>query len=75
MVSNLNDKAFEAVEAWRNKSLECAYSYVYVDWIYLKRYRGGSWENVAAMAAIGVNDDGYREVIGTAEGFTESSVC
>lgn len=27
------------------------------------------------MAAIGVNDDGYREVAGAAEGFTESSVC
>ncbi len=25
--------------------------------------------------AIGVNDDGYREVIGTAEGFTESAEC
>ena len=27
------------------------------------------------MAAIGVNEDGYREVIGCAEGFTESSEC
>ena len=27
------------------------------------------------MVAIGVNDDGYREVIGAAEGFTESSGC
>ena len=27
------------------------------------------------MIAIGVNDDGYREVIGAAEGFTESSEC
>lgn len=25
------------------------------------------------MVAIGVNDDGYREVIGAAEGFTESA--
>lgn len=27
------------------------------------------------MVDIGVNDDGYREVIGAAEGFTESSEC
>ena len=27
------------------------------------------------MVAIGVNDDGYREVIGAAEGFAESSEC
>ncbi len=26
------------------------------------------------MVAIGVNSDGYREVIGAAEGFTESKV-
>ncbi|MDY3970199.1 MAG: IS256 family transposase [Atopobiaceae bacterium] len=74
-VSNLNEKAFEAVEAWRSRPLERAYPYVYVDGIYLKRSWGGSYENVAVMVAIEVNDDGYREVIGAAEGFTESSEC
>ena len=74
-VSNLNEKAFEAVEAWRNHPLERAYPYVYVDGIYLKRSWEGSHENVAVMVAIGVNDDGYREVIGAAEGFTESAEC
>ena len=74
-VSNLNDKAFKAVEEWRCRPLACEYPYVYVDGIYLKRSWGGSYENVAVMAAIGVNEDGYREVIGCAEGFTESSEC
>lgn len=46
-----------------------------VDGIYLKRSWGGAYENVAVMVAIGVNDDGCREVIGAAEGFTESSGC
>lgn len=74
-VSNLNERAFEAVEAWRSRPLERACPYVYVDGIYLKRSWGGSCENVAVMVAIGVNDDGYREVIGAAEGFAESSEC
>ena len=74
-VSNLNDRAFEAVEEWRCRPLTCGYPYVFVDGIYLKRSWGGSFENVAVMVAIGVNDDGYREVIGAAEGFTESSEC
>lgn len=74
-VSNLNEKAFASVEEWRNRPLEHAYPYVYVDGIYLKRSWGGSYENVAVMVAIGVNDDGYREVIGAAEGFTESAEC
>lgn len=74
-VSNLNEKAFASVEEWRNRPLERAYPYVYVDGIYLKRSWGGSYENVAVMVAIGVNDDGHREVIGAAEGYTESSEC
>jgi len=72
-VSNLNDKAFEAVEEWRSRPLTRPHPYVFVDGIYLKRSWGGAFENVAVMVAIGVNDDGYREVIGATEGFTESS--
>ena len=71
-VSNLNEKAFESVEEWRSRPLEGEYPYVYVDGIYLKRSWGGSYENVSVMIAIGVNSDGYREIIGCAEGFTES---
>ncbi len=70
--SNLNEKAFAAVEEWRTRPLTREYPYVYVDGIYLKRSWGGSYENVAVMVAVGVNDDGYREVIGAAEGFAES---
>lgn len=61
------------MEAWGNRPLERARPYAYVDGIYLKRSWGGSYENVGVMVAIGVNDDGYREVIGAAEGFAESA--
>ena len=71
-VSNLNDKAFASVEEWRNRPLEGEYPYVFVDGVYLKRSWGGSYENVSVMVAIGVNGDGDREVIGCAEGLTES---
>ena len=74
-VSNLNDKAFKSVDEWRCRPLAREYPYTCIDGIYLKRSWGGSYENVAVMAAIGVNEDGYREVIGCAEGFTESSEC
>lgn len=74
-VSNLNEKAFVAIEEWRTRPLDKEYRYVYIDGIYLKRSWGGSFENVAVMIAIGVNDEGYREVIGCAEGFTESKEC
>ena len=71
-VSNLNEKAFASIEAWRQRPLEGDYPYVFVDGIYLKRSWGGSYENVAVLVAIGVNSTGDREVIGCAEGYTES---
>ena len=74
-VSNLNDRAFKAVDEWRCRPLAREYPYVYIDGIYLKRSWGGSYENMAAMVAIGVNGDGYREIIGCAEGFTDSKEC
>lgn len=71
-VSNLNEKAYASVEEWRSRPLSGEYPYVFVDGIYLKRSWGGSYENVSVMVAIGVNADGRREIIGCAEGFTES---
>ena len=47
------------------------YPYVYVDGIYLRRNWGGEYENVAILVAIRVNEDGYREVLGAAEGMKE----
>ena len=43
----------------------------YVDGIYLRRNWGGEFENVAILVAIAVNEDGYREVLGAAEGMKE----
>ena len=70
-VSNLNKKVYEHIEAWRNRPLKGNYPYVYLDGIYLKRNWGGEYENVAVLIAMAVNSDGYREVIGAAEGMKE----
>lgn len=71
-ISELNKKAYVHIEEWRNRPLQGGkYPYVYVDGIYLKRNWGGEFENVAILVAIGVNEDGYREVLGAAEGMKE----
>ena len=70
-VSNLNKKVYGHIETWRNRPLQGKYPYVYVDGIYLKRNWGGEYENVAILIAMAVNEDGYREVIGAAEGMKE----
>ncbi len=71
-ISNLNKKAYEHIETWRNRPLNGGeYPYVYVDGIFMKRSWGGEYENVAILIAIGVNKDGYREILGAAEGMKE----
>ena len=65
-------KAYVHIEDWRNRPLKGGkYPYVYVDGIYLRRNWGGEYENVAVLVAIAVNEDGYREVLGAAEGMKE----
>ena len=71
-ISELNKKAYVHIEDWRNRSLQGGrYPYVYVDGIYLRRNWGGEFENIAILVAIAVNEDGYREVLGAAEGMKE----
>ena len=71
-ISELNKKAYVHIEDWRNRPLQGGrYPYVYVDGIYLRRNWGGEYENVAILVAIAVNEDGFREVLGAAEGMKE----
>ena len=71
-ISELNKKAYVHIEDWRNRPLQGGrYPYVYVDGIYLRRNWGGEHENVAVLVAIAVNEDGFREVLGAAEGMKE----
>lgn len=70
-ISNLNKKAYEHIEIWRSRELTGSYPYVYVDGVYLKRSWGGEILNVSVLVAIGVNEEGNREIIGAAEGMKE----
>ena len=71
-ISELNKKAYVHIEDWRNRPLQGGrYPYVYVDGIYLRRNWGGEYENVSVLVAIAVNEDGFREVLGAAEGMKE----
>ena len=72
-VSELNKKVYVQIEAWRNRELKSTYPYVFLDGIYLKKNWGGTIENVAILVALGVNEDGNREVIGACEGGKEDT--
>jgi putative transposase len=70
-VSNLNQKIYDKLEAWRNKIIEGEFPYVYLDGIVLKRSWGGEIKNVSVLVAIGVDQEGYRRILGVCEGHKE----
>lgn len=70
-VSELNKKIYAKIDIWRNRKIEGTYPYVYLDGIYLKRSWGGEVRNVAILVAVGVDEDGYREILGICEGAKE----
>ena len=71
-ISELNKKAYVHMEDWRNRPLQGGrYPYVYVYGSYRRRNWGGEYENVAVLVATAVNENGYREVLGAAEGMKE----
>ena len=64
-VSELNQKIYGKIEEWRMQPN------IFVDGVYLKRSWGGEVQNVSVLVAVGVNDEGYREILGVAEGSRE----
>lgn len=70
-ISELNKKAYGNIEKWRTRKLTGEYPIVYLDGISLKRSWGGEIRNVAVLVAIGVDQDGYRQILGVAEGEKE----
>jgi putative transposase len=70
-VSEMNQKIYETIDRWRNQPITGKHAYVYLDGIWLKRSWGGEVTNVAVLVAIGVNQDGFREILGVVEGMKE----
>lgn len=70
-VSDLNKKLYERIEKWLAKPIEGEFAYVYLDGIWLKRSWGDEVKKVAVLVAIGVDSEGYRQVLGVREGIKE----
>jgi putative transposase len=70
-ISNLNQKVYKHIEAWRNREIKEEFPYVYLDGIVLKRCWAGEVSNVSVLVAIGVNSSGYRKILGVCEGAKE----
>jgi putative transposase len=72
-VSDLNQQIYHRIEAWRKEPLTGEHPYVYLDGIWLKRSWGGEVRNVSVLVAVGVDQDGFRDILGVAEGAKEDA--
>jgi putative transposase len=62
-VSRVAQRLEEELSAWRGRPLELAYPYLYLDAAYFKVNWGGRVVDLALLVAVGVNEEGYREVL------------
>ena len=63
-VSMLAKELDGTVKAFRERKLEGRFPYLWLDAIVFKCREGGRIANVAALVAVGVNEEGRREVLG-----------
>jgi putative transposase len=70
-VTNLNKKIYAKIEAWRNRPIEGEHPYVLLDGVVMRRTWAGEVRNVSLLVAIGVNGEGFREILGICEGAKE----
>ncbi len=73
LISNITDKIIPSIKEWQCRPLESIYPIVFMDAIHFKVKKDNSIVNKAAYAAIGINIEGKKDVLGIWIGATESS--
>ncbi len=63
-ISIITDKINQHVQDWQNRPLEAVYCIVWMDGIVFKVRQGGKVVNKIIYLAVGVNREGYKEIMG-----------
>jgi len=71
-VSDLCKQLDPLVAEWNERPLEGPYPFLIVDALVLKVRKGGRVRAQSVLLAVGINQDGYREVLGLQVGDSES---
>jgi transposase-like protein len=71
-VSRLCGEIDERVNTFLNRPLEGEWPYLWLDATYVKVRQAGRIVSVAVIIAVGVNDDGRREILGMTVGASEA---
>lgn len=64
LISDVTDAVMEDVRAWQSRPLEPVYLIVYLDALMIKMRHEGRVENRAVYVAIGIAQQGHKEVLG-----------
>lgn len=72
-ISIITNKVTQAASEWQNRPLDKLYMVVWMDGIVFKVRESGKVINKTVYLCVGLNDRGYKEVLGMWVGKTESS--
>ena len=73
LISDITDKILPEVEEWQNRPLSSIYPVLYIDAIHFSVKEEGVIIKKAAYIVLGLNEDGYKEVLGIYIGQNESA--
>lgn len=63
-ISRITDKVIPRMNAWRNRDLRRCYPFVFVDSLFVDIKEGGRSKNRAVYCIVGIDEDGYKDVLG-----------
>ncbi|MBY1555015.1 IS256 family transposase [Clostridioides difficile] len=72
-VSNITNVIIQRAKEWQNRPLEQVYPFVFMDAIHYKVRDDGKIKNKAAYVVLGVNKDGFKDILGIWIGENETS--
>ena len=72
-ISDVTDKLMPQIEDWQNRPLSEVYPVLYIDAIHYSVRDNGVIRKLAAYVILGINSDGYKEVLTIEVGENESS--
>lgn len=73
MVSNLTDQIIPDIKEWQGRPLDDVYPIVFIDAVHFSVREDSRVVKKAAYIVLGINRDGYKEIIGIYIGENESS--
>lgn len=73
LISKITDRLIPKIEEWQNRPLEKVYPIIFMDSIFFKVKQEGKVVQKAVNVVIGINKEGYKDILGFWISETESA--